>query len=130
MDYLDLEFDPDRQLKNYNKVELSRADPTGTHVYDTISMDPLTKWERVLSPFSLKAATHRWLSDIDKEDLQVCGYDKTELLASLEGLRHNVKRSPYPVFGLAVGYLALHFQLYFNIRERGKSKNRDRLLYY
>jgi hypothetical protein len=84
-DYLDLEFDPSA-LSRFVDVQLRGrgGDPTGVHMYSSLSTDPVTKWRSVLNNPVRKAWCRRYLRWIGRERLAIMGYELDELLADLE----------------------------------------------
>lgn len=85
--YLELDFDP-AWLASFHKVELKGrpGDPTGGSQYQSISQDPLKKWEKAMVNPVRKAWCRSYLKGIGRERLQVMGYDLEGLLAQLDSL--------------------------------------------
>ena len=62
------------------------GDKVGTRHYTTVSLEPLKKWETVLTNPVRKAWCRRYIRWIGKERLALMGYDMDQLLADLEAV--------------------------------------------
>ncbi len=84
-DYLGLSFDPILHT-HFNQIRLEgrAGDPTGMYRYQTISKEPLTKWQYILCNPLRKRWCRRYLQWIGRERLQVMGYELDQLLSDLE----------------------------------------------
>jgi hypothetical protein len=91
--YLDLEFDPDT-LSRFADVKLGGrgGDPTGVHLYTSLSTDPLTKWRETINNPLRKAWCRRYLHWIGRERLTMMGYDLDELLAEVNRVPSTTER--------------------------------------
>lgn len=92
-DYLDLEFDPE-SLSRFVDVQLRGrgGDPTGVHMYSSLSSDPVTKWRDVLNNPVRKAWCRRYLRWIGRQRLATMGYELDELLADLDRIPSTSER--------------------------------------
>jgi hypothetical protein len=91
--YLNLEFDP-RSLSQFTDVQLRGrgGDPTGVHLYSSLSTDPLTKWQETLNNPVRKAWCRRYLRWIGRERLELMGYDLDALLADVARVPTSTQR--------------------------------------
>jgi hypothetical protein len=60
------------------------GDPTGTHRYQSISLEPLARWRQSLANPVRKIWAKRYLNWIGERRLALMGYDLEELLTELE----------------------------------------------
>lgn len=90
--YLELDFSPD-SLAEFPQVRLNgrHGDPTGTHLYSSVSREPLDKWRRSIRTPVRRLWCERYLRWLGPELLGAMGYDLDLLLADL---RESPDRGP------------------------------------
>lgn len=83
-DYLDLPFDVEI-LTKFSNLQLngSKGDPTGVHQYQSISQQPLDKWQKIMVNPIRKRWCRRYLQWIGRERLNMMNYDLDQLLNEL-----------------------------------------------
>lgn len=87
--YLDIDFD-DTILKQFSGQDTKGAlgDPTGVHLYASISSEGLDKWKDTFNSFVRKKYALSLLGKIDENDLAIQNYDKKQLVESVKNLNN------------------------------------------
>lgn len=82
--YLDIDFDTGMTEK-FSGVNATgkMGDPTGIRTYTTVTVDPLNKWQQILSSPIRRIWCRRYLKRIGDRCLHTMGYDLNSLLQSL-----------------------------------------------
>jgi hypothetical protein len=88
IEYLGLEFDP-AALEQFAAVPLEgrMGDPTGRHMYQSLSTDPVSKWKTTLNNPLRREWGRRYLRFLGPERLRTMGYDQASLLDELNAQR-------------------------------------------
>lgn len=86
--YLDISMDP-KMLENFSKQDTKgrMGDQTGIKKYQTIEKKSLLNWETVFNNKYRIKWVRRYIHKLSEKDLKIMGYDKNELLKSLNKLK-------------------------------------------
>jgi hypothetical protein len=89
--YLNIPFDLD-MLNNFSKQDTkgSMGDPTGTKKYKTIETESLKKWTKTFDSKYRITQVKKYINQLDEAHLNTQGYNKIELINSLNS-RHPTK---------------------------------------
>ncbi|HLY51360.1 MAG TPA: sulfotransferase [Solirubrobacteraceae bacterium] len=86
-DYLELTWDPEI-LEQFSATPLRGrfGDPTGIHLYGSISAEPLDKWKQSLRGGVRRIWATRWLQRVGPEPFEIMGYDPECLLFDIQNV--------------------------------------------
>jgi len=89
---LDIDFDP-QIVSSLGRVRLSgrMGDSIGQDAYETVSNEPLGKWQSTLTSPTRKLWCRRYLRWIGRERLSLMGYSLNELLSELNAAPSTVR---------------------------------------
>jgi hypothetical protein len=117
-EYIEMNIDIDA-LAEFSKQDTkgSLGDPTGTKTYTQISSEGLEKWKTTFNSVVRKWHLRQLLNKIKEEDLNIQGYDKTQMVQEIKSLDNKKNYLLFKdLFDFArssiVGRLKLH--LFFN----------------
>ncbi|NIK90868.1 sulfotransferase [Mangrovimonas sp. CR14] len=90
LDYLQLSYDSSI-LESFIKqdVKSSLGDPTGSIKYSQISKESLGKWKDNIDTYVKKKVVSRTIRKIDEKSLSLQGYNREEIINSINGLKIN-----------------------------------------
>ena len=86
IEYVGLPFD-EAALERFASVRLEgrMGDPTGVHLYGSLSAEPLVKWRGTIANPVRREWARRYVRWIGRDRLTTMGYDLDELLSDLAG---------------------------------------------
>lgn len=128
-DYLEIEYD-NSMLKNfrYGEIKGVMGDPTGSKNYSEISADSLYKWKEQFYSKTRKWILSGYISNVDKEVLQVQGYSKKEIRHEIDSLPAGYKHSLVDAIDYLRSSLNIFCQNHFCSRKRTKKWREKYLL--
>ena len=114
--YLDIELSQS-EMNNFSNVSFSgeMGDPTGQKEYKRISTQSVMRWHQQICNPLRKKWCQNYLKAIPEQDLRLAGYDKSELIQSLDELEFSLKSVPSDLFRMSFGAvynIVRHFLLH------------------
>ena len=109
-----LEIDPQfERLSEFHQIKFSGrfGDATGVKNYQTISIDPLDKWKRILTNPVRRRWCRNYLEWLGDERLTLMGYDKNGLNSELNTIPMNIRFVGADIWANLFGFLFRLFDL-------------------